>query len=184
MLSLRLAVLDWKKTVLMPHTLCETQGLSPDTSHKVSSWPQPTMPPSLLCCSDKGNKKNPNLAEVVYYFEQEIKPHNTFKAKHRNSYAAGPGCLIWLQKTQILSWYGSAGSTWCARLRSEGGTGEMTDFTHLLYTSLWAWCRLVTLMSTQWCYRGLLDNASGVSWVELGILRSCIRPNLCTDDRW
>lgn len=89
----------------------------------------------------------------------------------------------WLQKTQTLSWHGSDSSTWCARLHSEEGTGETTGFTHLLYTSLQAWCRLVTLMSTQWCYQGLLDNASGIRQVERGILRSCIRPNLCTDDK-
>lgn len=41
-----------------------------------------------------------------------------------------------------------------------------------------------TLVATQWCYQGWLDSVSGVSKVEVVILHSCIRPNLCPDGSW
>lgn len=69
----------------------------------------------------------------------------------------------WLQKTQTLLWYGSDSSMCCAWLLSEEGTREMTNLIHLLYTSSWAWCRLVILMSTQRCCQGLLYHVLGVN---------------------
>lgn len=41
-----------------------------------------------------------------------------------------------------------------------------------------------TLVATQWCYQGWLDSVSGVSKVEVVILHSYIRPNLCPDGSW
>jgi len=48
------------------------------------------MPPSAA--QIKAIKRK--LAEVVYYFKQEIKPCKTFNRKRGNSYAAGSVCLI------------------------------------------------------------------------------------------
>lgn len=63
--SLSLAVLEWK-IILMPHMLCETQDLSTDSSHKLSTWPQPKMPPSLCCCSGKVNKKETSKSDLLH----------------------------------------------------------------------------------------------------------------------
>lgn len=63
--SLNLAVLE-RKIILMPHTLWETQNLSTDSSHKLSTWPQPAAPPSLLCCSGKVNKKETGRSNLLH----------------------------------------------------------------------------------------------------------------------
>lgn len=61
----------------MPHTLCETQGVTLPTSFPAG----PSQQCLPLCSAAQIKAIKRKLAEVVYYFKQEIKTHKTFKGE-------------------------------------------------------------------------------------------------------